>query len=136
MLTIDTKPGETCVVEFPEDAASAPDSQFAKLLGLILAQAWSDGMHRVELGADPAAGETYLRYTRTSPDGADESWDMTPVPAQAYSRIVQTLVDSSVFGSGCEAQGRLDLALRGKAIRVGVDVRSWHDVRLTFAERR
>lgn len=79
-----------------------------ELLGLILAQALTDGMDTLVLAADPSTQRVSLTYGRTH-DGQPETWEMTPPPAEIYAALVQVLVRWARITPGPTGTGRFSL---------------------------
>jgi hypothetical protein len=109
---------------------------FTRLLALIVAQAMQDGMYRIAMGADEGSAITHLRYFGPRDSESPCWWDMTFIPAEDYSLLVQAILGTTTLERKLSPRGAFLADLCGHEVRVQVTVRNWFDIELELAEAR
>lgn len=129
-MDVRVRPGEA--VDVFESRGSVAEDRFRELLGLIIAQAFHDGMSAVKLGVDRGTQRVYLRYY--GPGGAPDArwWDMTAPPADAYLGLVKAAVEVAEFASGLDPRGTIHGQVNRQAVDVRVEFSNWEELTLAW----
>lgn len=133
VLQVVAQRGEMTTIDFDHVVESNPSRRFTELLGLLLAQAVTDGMHSLYLGVNREQRTAYLRYCGYTADGTKASWDMVPPPIEVYAALVKALVECTVFETGARPTGTIHAMINKVPVRLRVELENWYKVEITWS---
>lgn len=135
VLDVRGAPGQTQEVKASGEDAREHGEAFMRLLGLLLVQAWHDGMRAIDLQANPGDDTVEMRYEGRAGGGERGSWSMSPPPANVYAGLVRAIVSTCAFDAGTRPQGVIHTRLNGELVDVHVELDGWYHARLSFESR-
>ena len=130
-LCVTARPEKTQYITPASDSVQDMQTAGTQLLGLLIAQAYIDGMTTIAVGCSGPDATTYLRYSRQV-DGSEQSWDMIPPPPEVYTALAQVVERTMAPLPGPTPHGLLHVELNGTPVQVRVEIRSTTDIVLSW----
>ena len=132
VLDVRAKAGQSHGVDASPEAAREHPEEFQRLLGLLVAQAYQDGMTAIRFEADPGSQTLTMGYFGPRDGKQPIWWDMTPPPGECYGAMIKAIVEATQFEAGVCASGTLQVYVNRQLVVVNVAIVDWYHVKLSW----